>query len=101
MPEFSCKGTTRVAVCGFFVEPSNWDDHHALEKALEMGVPGGLSGKPIDILVSLRECCEREGRVPSVYETCRRNGIGLEELEKPFPHGYRRRTVKLAGLRVR
>ena len=93
--------TYRVDVHGFLVNPSEWDEQYALHKALEMGMWEGLSERHLEVLRFLREFYEREGRVPTVYETCRRARIMFEELEELFPTGYQRGAVKLAGLQVR
>lgn len=93
--------TYRVDVYGFLVDPSEWDEAYALQKALDMGMWEGLSEKQLEVLRFLREFYEREGRVPTVYETCKQTRTGFEQLEELFPTGYQRGTVKLAGLRVR
>jgi tRNA 2-thiouridine synthesizing protein E len=86
---------------GFLVKPDDWDEHYALLKAQEMGVPEALTDKHWEIIHYLRESFKETGVVPTVYETCEANDLEIEDLEKLFPHGYHRGAVKIAGLRVR
>jgi tRNA 2-thiouridine synthesizing protein E len=91
----------RVDVFGFLIDPSDWDESYAENKAREMKVPGGLSEKHLQILRQLRERFQETGVVPTVIECCKENGIELDALEALFPDGYHRGAVKLAGLCVR
>ena len=50
--------------------------------------------------VEWRERFERDGKVPTVYETCEVHGLEIDDLEHMFPDGYHRGVVKLAGLRL-
>jgi len=90
----------RVDVRGFLKDPAEWDPYFALHRAEEMGLKQGLTSRHWQILNFLRECFQKNGVVPSVYETCEANQLELEELERLFPTGYHRGAVKLAGLRV-
>ncbi|MCJ7628999.1 MAG: TusE/DsrC/DsvC family sulfur relay protein [Longimicrobiales bacterium] len=91
----------RVDVFGFLVDPGEWDERFASNKAMEMKVPGGLSARHWEILNHLRGSFDETGTVPTVLECCRSKGIEMEELESLFPDGYQRGAVKLAGLCVR
>ena len=91
----------RVDAFGFLVDPGEWDERFASNKAQEMKVPGGLSARHWEILTYIRGSFDETGSVPTVLECCRSNGIELEELEALFPDGYQRGAVKLAGLCVR
>jgi tRNA 2-thiouridine synthesizing protein E len=91
--------TYLVNIRGFLVNPADWDRKFALYKAHEMKMPK-LTDKHWQIINFLRQRFEKDNLVPTLYETCEANGIGLEELEKLFPDGYHRGAVKIAGLRV-
>ncbi|MCJ7628531.1 MAG: TusE/DsrC/DsvC family sulfur relay protein [Longimicrobiales bacterium] len=91
----------RVDAFGFLVDPSEWDESYATNKAQEMKLPGGLSEKHWQILLHLQEEFGRTGVVPTVIECCKAIGIELDELEILFPDGYQRGAVKLAGLCLR
>lgn len=85
---------------GFLTNPNQWDEEFALLKAYEMKMPK-LSEKHWQIITFLRKSYERNNIVPTIYETCEVNDIGLEEFELLFPDGYHRGAVKISGLRAR
>ena len=90
-----------VDMRGFLVNPDNWDELYASYKAYEMKIPEGkLTEKHWQIIHFLRQSFQKNGEVPTVYETCEANQIDLDELERLFPDGYHRGAVKIAGLRV-
>jgi tRNA 2-thiouridine synthesizing protein E len=91
--------TYLINIRGFLMNPADWDRKFALFKAYEMKMPK-LTDKHWQIINFLRKSFEKNNIVPTLYETCEANGIGLEELEKLFPDGYHRGAVKIAGLRV-
>ena len=90
-----------IDVRGFLLDPGQWDDDYAIERAHETKAPEILSARHWQILYWLRDRFQATGEVPSVYETCEANGLDIVELERLFPDGYHRGAVKLAGLRVR
>lgn len=85
---------------GFLMNPFSWDEEFTLLKASEMKMPK-LSEKHWQIIRFLRKSFEKNNMVPTIYETCEKNGIELDEFEKLFPDGYHRGAVKISGLRVR
>jgi len=93
--------TYRVDVRGFLVNPFDWDEQYAVHKAYEMKMPEELSQQHWQIIRYLRSQYKKSREIPTVYETCRDNGIELKDLERLFPDGYHRGAVKIAGLRVR
>jgi tRNA 2-thiouridine synthesizing protein E len=98
----SVKKTYQVDARGFLVNPNDWDEYYAVYRAFDMKIPGGkLSEKHWQIVRFLRERYEKTGEVPTVFDTCEANDVGLDELEELFPDGYHRGVVKIAGLRVR
>jgi TusE/DsrC/DsvC family sulfur relay protein len=84
---------------GFLQDAEQWDEQYATLRAFEMKI-GPLTDARWRILYYLRDRYHQTGLVPTVIETCRDNGIDLEDLEMLFPDGYQRGAVKLAGLRV-
>jgi tRNA 2-thiouridine synthesizing protein E len=88
----------RVDDHGFLLEPTTWDERWAAGKADELGT-GTLTDRHWRVVRGLREAFAQSGEVPTVYETCRRHGLELEDLEGLFPSGYHRGAVKIAGLR--
>jgi TusE/DsrC/DsvC family sulfur relay protein len=98
----SASKTYRVDVRGFLVDPADWDEFYAVHRAYDMKIPGGkLTDEHWRIINFLRQYYADNGDVPTVYETCEKNNVSLDELEKLFPDGYHRGAVKIAGLRVR
>lgn len=93
--------TFTVDVRGFLVHPDEWDELYAMYRAYDMKINGGvLSDKHWQIIMFLRKSYQSNKKIPSVFETCKENGIDLEELERLFPDGYHRGAVKIAGLRL-
>jgi tRNA 2-thiouridine synthesizing protein E len=90
----------RVDAFGFLLYPSDWDECYAVNKAVEMKIPGGLTPVHRKIVKYLRESFTKNGVVPTVVECCEANGIELDDLERLFPDGYHRGAVKIAGLRA-
>ena len=91
----------RVDAFGFLVDPSEWDEDFAHNKAHEMKLPGGLNGRRHEIVQYLRRTHAKTEVVPSVSECCESLGIELDEMERLFPDGYVRGAVKIAGLSMR
>ena len=101
MPVALSEKIYRVDALGFLVDPSEWDETFAANKAHEMKLPGGLTDRRRAILRYLRDSFAKNGAVPTVVDCCEANGIDLDELERLFPDGYHRGAVKIAGLRAR
>jgi TusE/DsrC/DsvC family sulfur relay protein len=91
----------RIDIRGFLIDPAEWDEEYALYRAREMKMVEDLTPKHWEIIGFLREHFDRNGKVPTVYETCESIKIEIDELERFFPDGYHRGAVKIAGLRVR
>ena len=85
---------------GFLANFTEWDKQYAINKALEMKVPGGLTEKHWEIIDYLRDRYQDKECVPTVFECCEDNNIEMDELASLFPDGYQRGAVKIAGLRV-
>jgi len=91
----------RIDTFGFLVDPSEWDEEYADNKAREMKIPGGLSERHKELIRYLRQSYEETVTVPSVSETLEELGLTMEEMERLFPDGYVRGAVKIAGLSLR
>jgi tRNA 2-thiouridine synthesizing protein E len=91
----------RVDTFGFLVDPSEWDEEYAENKAREMKVPGGLSERHQEILLAIRRFFSETGTVPSVSEACEALSMEMDEMERLFPDGYVRGAVKIAGLSMK
>lgn len=102
MGTYSFKGKTyEIDSQGFLLNHDQWDEDFAVGMAQDVNITGGLSDKHWQIIHYLRDCLEKDGAVPRVFECCEANKIELDELEKLFPDGYHRGAVRIAGLRVR
>ena len=93
--------TYHVDIRGFLVDPTEWDEEYAVYKSQEMKMPQGLTEEHWRIIAFLRKRFEKDGKVPTVYETCGANQMDIGDLERLFPDGYHRGAVKIAGLRAR
>nr|WP_321464575.1 TusE/DsrC/DsvC family sulfur relay protein [uncultured Desulfobulbus sp.] len=90
----------QVDARGFLVDPVAWDEHYALHRALDMRIPQGqLSDDHWRVIHFLRAYFWETTRIPTIYETCDRCHLDLEQMEALFPDGYHRGAVKIAGLR--
>ncbi|MFH1982395.1 MAG: TusE/DsrC/DsvC family sulfur relay protein [Pseudomonadota bacterium] len=96
-----CDKTYLVDAQGFLMDPEKWDIHFAINKAVELKLPGGaLTERHWTIVRYLRDTYRDTGVIPTVYRTCEDTGIDLESLADLFPDGYHRGAVKVAGLRL-
>lgn len=96
------KKSYKVDVCGFLIDPAEWDEQYAIHRAFEMKIPGGkLTDKHWKVIKFLRDSYEKNNDIPTVYDTCEANELELEDLEQLFPDGYHRGAVRIAGLRLR
>ena len=89
----------RIDAQGFLVDPSEWDENFALNKAFELKLPDLLTDEHWKVLKYLRSYFKKSKELPTVYQVCQDNDIKLEDLDSLFPDGYHRGAVKLAGLR--
>jgi len=100
-PEPSAQEKTyRVDTRGFLVDQNEWDEQFAIFKSQEMKMPEKLTAKHWQVIHFLRDSYAKNVQVPTIFETCKANGIDIDELERLFPDGYHRGAVKIAGLRV-
>lgn len=91
----------RIDVYGFLLDPQEWDEFYAARLAKDLKIEGGLKPEHWRVIRFLRDSFRANGEVPTVYETCEKLGLELEELERLFPDGYHRGAVRIAGLCAR
>jgi tRNA 2-thiouridine synthesizing protein E len=87
-----------LTAAGFLEEFERWDKRFAQLVARGWNLPDGLTDQHWRIIEYLRDFYRIHKNIPTVYETCQANYIGLEELLKLFPDGYRRGACRAAGL---
>lgn len=83
---------------GFLEDFEQWNERFAQLIVREWKLSSGLISRHLDIIAFLRDFYRKTGSIPTVYETCKRNNIDLEELSQLFPEGYRRGACRIAGL---
>jgi tRNA 2-thiouridine synthesizing protein E len=86
---------------GFLVEPSQWDEDFAACKAQEMKLAFALSEQHWRVIRYLRDYFQQHLVLPTIFETCKANGLDLDDMEQLFPDGYHRGAFKIAGFRIR
>ena len=90
----------RIDAQGYLVDPTEWDENFALNKAFELKMPQLLNKDHWRIISYLRNYFQKSHEIPTIYEACDENQIDLEKFNTLFPDGYHRGAIKLAGLRV-
>lgn len=86
---------------GFLLDFYHWDDDFAKGMAAQLEVPLELTQEHWDVIYFIHNHYRETGRCPIVYETCRMNGLTLDELKRLFPTGYLRGACRLAGITYR
>jgi tRNA 2-thiouridine synthesizing protein E len=90
--------TYEIDPLGFLLDFKQWDEDFAEGMAANLSIPQGLTVEHWDVIYFIRNMFEKTGRIPLVYQVCRRNGLNLQELKKLFPTGYQRGACRLAGV---
>ncbi len=85
---------------GFLVDPSQWDENFALNKAFELKMPELLTDFHWRIISYLRRKFTASHAIPTFAETCQDNKLDIDKFKQLFPDGYHRGAIKLAGLRL-
>jgi tRNA 2-thiouridine synthesizing protein E len=83
---------------GFLDSFDKWNERFAHWAVKDWDLPDGLTEKHWLIIHYLRDFYQRTKTIPTIYETCKSNGIDLSELGRLFPEGYRRGACRAAGL---
>lgn len=87
-----------VDLKGFLMEANQWNENFAEGMAPQLSIKQGLTKEHWDVIHSIIEGFRKTGICPTVYETCKTNGLRLQELRRLFPTGYLRGACKLAGI---
>jgi tRNA 2-thiouridine synthesizing protein E len=82
----------------FLMDPNQWDEGFAKEMAARLNMRPGLTKEHWDIIHSIVDTFKNTGICPTVYETCKMNGLRMQDLRRLFPTGYLRGACKLAGM---
>ncbi len=91
----------RVDDQGFLLFPDEWDENFAEGMAPQVGITGGLTEAHWRVIHFIRNTFDITSSCPLIYVACKRNDVGLGDLEKLFPAGYLRGACKLAGVTYR
>ena len=99
---FAYQGKTyKVDARGFLLDANEWDEGFADGMAPQVGIYNGLTEEHWKVIHFIRNTFEEMNVCPLVYVACKKNDIGLGDLEKLFPTGYLRGVCKLAGVTYR
>lgn len=83
---------------GFLKDVRTWNERFAHWVVRDWSLSQGLTSRHWRIIRYLRDFYGRTGTIPTIYELCRANRLGLGEFGKLFPEGYRRGACRAAGL---
>jgi tRNA 2-thiouridine synthesizing protein E len=83
---------------GFLLDFNKWNEQFAYWASRDWNLPEGLTENHWRIIRYLRESYTKTNNIPSVYEVCKSNDIGLDQLGELFPDGFRRGACRAAGL---
>ncbi len=92
------KSKYKLTGAGFLEDFDGWDRNFAQTVASEWKLPDGLTERHWEIIEYLRDHYRIHRNIPTVYETCQANRLGLKDLLSLFPGGYRRGACRAAGL---
>lgn len=92
------KKTFELDADGFLVNPKKWEPALSEQLAPQLGIPDGLTQEHWDVINYIRKACEKTGKCPTLFETCREINLRRAELKRLFPKGYMRGACKLAGI---
>lgn len=85
---------------GFLLDPEAWDEEFAVFRAWELKMPQ-LTDRHWMVIWFLRRRFADERSIPTIFETCEKLSMTLEELSELFPDGYHGGAIKISGLRER
>lgn len=101
MKNFSHKGITyELDDQGGLVALESWDNNFAEGIAREYEIPV-LSAEHWDVINYVRDVYRQTGVCPTIFATCKANGLLPEEMKKLFPTGYHRGVCRVAGIHYR
>lgn len=85
---------------GFLLDSLCWNEDFAEGTAKECDIPL-LSSDHWKIIRYVRVAYAQTGACPTVYATCKANGLRPQEMQKLFPSGYHRGVCRIAGVHYR
>jgi tRNA 2-thiouridine synthesizing protein E len=88
----------QTTALGFLRDFDDWDEPFAHAIADAWDLPDGLTDQHLAVVHFLRDYYGDNGASPTVYQTCERATLELEELHALFPDGYHRGACRMAGL---
>lgn len=88
----------KLTETGFLEDFEKWDERFAQLVMHECDEPKPLTETHLKVIGFLRDYYRLRRDIPTVWETCRKNTLGLAELRDLFPGGYRRGVCRAAGL---
>ena len=101
MKLFTHKNTTyEVDDQGCLLDPMSWNEDFADAIARECEIPV-LSGEHWDVIKYVRDAYTKTGVCPTIFATCKANGLVPQEMKKLFPTGYHRGVCRVAGVHYR
>jgi tRNA 2-thiouridine synthesizing protein E len=83
---------------GFLKDFKQWNERFTYWVVRNWDLPDGVTEEHWRIIRYLREFYSKRKNIPTVYELCKFNKIGIDELGELFPRGYRRGACRAAGL---
>jgi len=86
---------------GFLTDTERWDENFPDAIAPQLKIEKGLTKEHWDVIHYIRNTYKKTGICPTVFESCRMNGLRRKQLKKLFPTGYQRGACKLAGISFR
>lgn len=88
----------KVDELGFLQDFEQWNERFAHWVARNWHLPEGLTERHWKIIQYIRDFYRQTSNIPTVFEVCNSNDIGLNELGELFPQGYHRGACRAAGL---
>jgi tRNA 2-thiouridine synthesizing protein E len=88
----------KVDELGFLQDFEQWNERFAHWVARNWHLPAGLTESHWTIIQYIRDFYRQTSNIPTVFEVCNSNDIGLNELGELFPQGYHRGACRAAGL---
>lgn len=83
---------------GFLEDFEMWDEDFPDYLVEKMKISQPITDGHMEVILYLRDHYRQHRNIPVVYETCKANLIGLNDLMELFPSGYRRGACRMAGL---
>jgi tRNA 2-thiouridine synthesizing protein E len=85
---------------GLLLDPMSWNEDFAEGMAKECFIPL-LTSDHWKIIRYIHDAYAQTGVCPTVFATCKANGLLSHEMQKLFPSGYQRGVCRIAGVHYR